>query len=118
MKNKIMKAMVCTLAGLSLTACATKSIEVPPTSVSYTKYENYSCDKLRKELDIANEDVSYNAVLQDKRASNDTGIVVVAVFIWPLAFLVKGDGISTVDLANAKGEVRAINDSLHRKECS
>ncbi len=103
---------------LSISACATKSADIVPLAVSHTRYDSYDCSKLNKELNRVNESIVVNSATQDIKASNDTGAVVGGMFIWPILFFIKGDGAVATELAQAKGEAKALNYLIVDKDCS
>jgi hypothetical protein len=103
---------------LATTGCATHSQDIAATYVSPVQYQTYSCPQLREEA----ARISARAVIasgeQDSKANGDAVVTGVAlVLFWPAAFLVKGNGTTSAELANLKGQMDAIEQASIQKKC-
>lgn len=92
------------LAGLSLTACATRASGVAPTSISANEYSSLQCEQARAKRDDANARVNALSKKQNTAATLDAAGVFLA-FV-PVGSLF-GQNVEG-ELAQAKGEAAAL----------
>lgn len=115
-----MKKTLTAVAALALVACssAPKSSEVTADYIPTARYESMSCEALNMEAESIRRSVPGLAEAVDKHRSQQTGVEVVTwVLFWPAAFLLdKGEGTSS-KLAQAKGELEAVQAAKQNKGC-
>ena len=93
-----------------LAGCASKAADVAPAYVSPVAYQGYRCQQLTQEARQVSAHAARAAGVQNKKARNDaiaTGTAL--VLFWPAAFFVSGDGASTAELANLRGQKKPSN---------
>lgn len=102
-----------------LGGCASSSESIQASYVSPVLYQGLSCEQLAAEA----QRVSYAAVRaageQDQKATSDAVATGVALVIfWPAALLVSGgDGHTAAELANLRGQMKAIEEANLQKSC-
>ena len=115
-----MKNIIIILSSLLIISCssAKKSSEITTKYVPASNYSNLSCDQLLVEAEIIRARTPGLAAAVDKHRKNQTGVEVVTwVLFWPAAFLLDdGDQMSS-ELAEAKGQLEAIQQNLYSKKC-
>ncbi len=101
-----------------LAGCASKSADIEATYVSPNLYQSYTCPQLAEEARTISQRAAAAAGKQDKNRSNDIVKTTVGVIIfWPILLANKGDGQVTAELANLKGQMKAIEQESIRKNC-
>lgn len=81
-------------------------------------YMDFSCSEISHEAQRLSQRAALAAGEQDRKSTNDavaTGVAV--VLFWPAAFLIKGDGAASTEVARLKGEMDAIEQASHMKRC-
>jgi hypothetical protein len=106
-------ALVVFLAG-----CASKSENIEPTYLSPQLYSDLSCSQLEAEAQRVSQRAQAAAGQQDKNRKNDIIKTTVGVVVfWPILFTNSGDGPVAAELANLKGQMKAIEATSRRKNC-
>lgn len=111
----ILSIVVC-----SLTACssAPRSHEVSAAYVPVTRYDHLSCDLLIDEAESIRRNTPALEAAVNQHRSNQTGIEIITwVLFWPAAIALDKGVEYSIPLAQAKGELQAIQTSMNRKEC-
>jgi len=106
------------LIGLLAMSCAPSANSVMASSISPILYQNLECDMLIMELASAEAKVSQLTTIQNKVRGSDTAVTVIGVLLlWPVLFALSGvTGKNRADeLAQAKGELEAINKAIMMK---
>ena len=99
-------------------ACASKSENIQPTYLSSNMYESYTCDQLAREGQQVSRRAAIAAGQQDKNRTGDIVKTTVGVVLfWPILFANEGDGPVAAELANLKGQMRAIEEASIQKNC-
>ena len=97
---------------------AKKSYEVQAKYVPASMYKNLSCEELVNEAEILRSRTPALAKAVDEHRKDQTGVEVVTwVLFWPAAFLLDDGGEQSADLAEAKGQLEAIQQNLRSKNC-
>lgn len=112
-----MKILLGLLALLLAVGCASKSENIQPSYMSPMVYEPYSCQQLSAEAQRVSARAAEVAGVQDRNRATDTAKTVGAVFFWPILFANEGDGQTAAELANLKGQKKAIEEASIRKQC-
>lgn len=98
---------------------APKSHEVQARYVSTTKYSNLSCEQLVTEAENLRRTTPALAAAVDKHREQQTAVEVVTwVLFWPAAFALDKGTEYSQPLAEAKGELEAIQSALRQKRCA
>ena len=117
---KFVKKLFLLSAMLMLVACssAKKASEVSAVYVPTSRFTNMTCDQLVNEAESLRRATPALEAAVDKHRSNQTGVEIVTwVLFWPAAFaLDKGETESNA-LANARGELQAIQQALMTNNC-
>jgi hypothetical protein len=98
--------------------CASKSTDISPSYVSPIMYQNHSCAQLAQEAQGISARAAQVSGAQDQKRTNDqiaTGVAIVV--FWPAAFFVGGDGPTSAELANLKGQMVAVEQASIQKNC-
>lgn len=98
--------------------CASKSSDISPTYVSPIMYQNHSCAQLAQEAQGISARAAQVSGAQDQKRTNDqiaTGVAIVV--FWPAAFFVGGDGPTSAELANLKGQMVAVEQASIQRNC-
>ena len=112
------KILFVTATSVFLAGCAQKSTDITASYVSPVTYQSYSCNQLSQEAQRVSQRVQTSVAAQDKKAGNDTAMTAVSlVLFWPAAFMIKGDGDNSSELARLKGEMDAIEQANIQKRC-
>jgi hypothetical protein len=105
-------------ATVLLAGCASKSENIQATYMSPMTYEPYSCDQLAQEGQRISARAAEVAGVQDKNRKDDTIKTTVGVILfWPILFANEGDGQTASELAQLKGQKKAIEEASIRKNC-
>lgn len=107
-------------SALLLAACssAPKSHEVQGAYVSTSKFASMSCDQLISEAENLRRATPALAAAVDKHREQQTAVEVVTwVLFWPAAFALDKGTEYSQPLAQAKGELEAIQSALRQKKC-
>ena len=111
-------AAIGSVLALTVGGCASRSEDVAATYVSPTSYGSYSCRELSAEAQRVSSAAAAASGQQDARRTQDAVATTAAVVIfWPAAFFVGGNNAQTAQLANLKGQMRAIEEASVRKKC-
>ncbi len=106
------------LAVLCVAGCASKSANVEATYVPAQNYANYTCPQLAEEGRNVSARAAQAAGQQDKNRKNDTVKTTVGVILfWPIILANEGNGQVTAELANLKGQMKAIEETSVKKNC-
>lgn len=109
-------AVTAALVGCS---SAPKSHEVQAKYVSSAKFSNMSCEQLIAEAENLRRTTPALAAAVDKHREQQTAVEVVTwVLFWPAAFALDKGTEYSQPLAEAKGELEAIQSSLRQKRCA
>ncbi len=101
-----------------ITGCASSSQDIAPSYVSPLQYQHLTCDQISREMGRVSQHASKLAGITDSNASKDKVTTAVAVIVfWPAAFLVKGDGQQSAELARLKGEFETLEKVAVQKNC-
>jgi hypothetical protein len=115
------KLIVCLILISLISGCSTakKASEVSATYVPVYRYANMTCIQLINEAESLRRATPALEATVDKHRSNQTGIEVVTwILFWPAAFaLDKGEKESN-ELAQARGELQAIQQALLSNNCN
>ena len=115
-----MKNLFLILSSLLIISCssAKKSSEVTTKYVPASNYSNLSCEQLITEAEIIRSRTPGLAAAVDEHRKNQTGVEVVTwVLFWPAAFLLDDGSEMSSELAEAKGQLEAIQQNLYSKKC-
>ena len=115
-----MKKALLILSSLLILSCssAQKSSEVTTKYVPASNYSHLSCDQLIAEAEIIRARTPGLAAAVDEHRKNQTGVEVVTwVLFWPAAFLLDDGAEMSTELAEAKGQLEAIQQNLYAKKC-
>ena len=115
-----MNKLLLILISLFLISCssAQKSSEVTTKYVPASQYASLSCEQLITEAEIIRARTPGLAAAVDKHRKNQTGVEVVTwVLFWPAAFLLDDGSEMSSELAEAKGQLEAIQQNLITKKC-
>jgi hypothetical protein len=101
-----------------LMGCASKSENIEPTYLSPQLYGDLSCSQLEAEAQRVSRRAQAAAGQQDKNRKNDIIKTTVGVVVfWPILFANSGDGPVAAELANLKGQMKAIETMSKKKNC-
>jgi len=115
-----MKKVLLFLSLLILASCssAKKSSEVTTKYVPASNYSHLSCDQLIAQAEVIRARTPGLAAAVDEHRKNQTGVEVVTwVLFWPAAFLLDDGAEMSTELAEAKGQLEAIQQNLYSKKC-
>jgi hypothetical protein len=105
---------------LILAACsnAKHSYEVQSNYVPSSRYTHLSCEQLISEAEALRARTPALAAAVDEHRKNQDGVEVVTwVLFWPAAFMLDDGSDNAQQLAQAKGDLEAIQQNLLIKEC-
>ncbi len=108
------------MIALFLSACssAPKASEVGAAYVPTHQYQNLTCEQLVAEAESLRRSTPALEAAVDKHRQNQTGVEVVTwVFFWPAAFLLDKGEENSRQLAEARGQLEAIQMQLKVKKC-
>ena len=104
---------------LILTGCASHSSAIIGSSQSANLYANYDCEQLLNEAAFLNSDLSRLTMAQDQIHKRDKTMGWVGSFLlWPLYFLIKGDGSVATELSSVKGKIVAVDKVMIMNKCN
>ena len=104
---------------LVLTGCASHSSEIIGTTQSVNLYANYNCEQLANEAAFLDSDLSRLTMAQDQIHKKDKTMGWVgSLFLWPLYFMIKGDGAVATELASVKGKIDTLDKAMIMKKCN
>ena len=104
---------------LILTGCASHSSAIIGSSQSANLYANYDCEQLVNEIAFLNSDLSRLTMAQDQIHKRDKTMGWVGSFLlWPMYFLIKGDGAIATELSAVKGKISAVDKAIILKKCN
>lgn len=115
-----MRKLLLILSSLALMSCssAKKSSEVTTKYVPASNYASLSCEQLIAEAEVIRARTPGLAAAVDEHRKNQTGVEVVTwVLFWPAAFLLDDGSEMSSELAEAKGQLEAIQQNLYSKKC-
>ena len=115
-----MKKLTLLLLALILIGCssAKKSSEVTTQYVPASNYSHLTCEQLIAEAEVIRARTPGLAAAVDEHRKNQTGVEVVTwVLFWPAAFLLDDGSEMSTELAEAKGQLEAIQQNLYSKKC-
>ena len=103
---------------LILSGCASHSSDIIGSSQSMNLYANYDCDQLINEAAFLSSDLSRLTMAQNQIHKKDKTMGWLGTFLlWPLYFMIKGDGNVATELATVKGKVEAVDKAIILKAC-
>jgi hypothetical protein len=106
------------VTALLLGGCASKSADITPAYISPVTYQNFTCQQLQMEAEGVSQRAAVASGQQDKARKNDTIKTTVGVVLfWPVLLFNEGDGAKANELANLKGQMRAIEQASVQKNC-
>ena len=115
-----MKKLTLLLLAIILIGCssAKKSSEVTTKYVPASNYSHLTCEQLIAEAEVIRARTPGLAAAVDEHRKNQTGVEVVTwVLFWPAAFLLDDGSEMSTELAEAKGQLEAIQQNLYSKKC-
>lgn len=115
-----MKKITLVLTFLILVGCssAKKSSEVTTKYVPASNYMHLSCEQLIAQAEVIRARTPGLAAAVDEHRKSQTGVEVVTwVLFWPAAFLLDDGSEMSSELAEAKGQLEAIQQNLYTKKC-
>jgi len=119
-KNSVFKQykfLLILLLIVFFTGCNKASHDVEPTYISAYKYENKSCDSLKRELTYVQERANTMVKrVDDRKDSQDTKLAFGWLF-WPSYLVIDDNTAEANELAKLKGEHRAISNVIDEKNC-
>lgn len=117
--KKIVQLLLITSAVISVgCSSAKKSSEVSAAYVPTSRYSSSSCDQLISEAEGLRRNTPALATAVDQHRSNQTGVEVVTwVLFFPAALMLDKGEKQSNDLAQAKGELEAIQLALQTRNC-
>ncbi len=107
-------------ATLVLAGCsgAPRSADVGAAYVPTAQYSNYSCEQLFAEAESLRRSTPALEAAVDSHRATQTGVEVVTwVLFWPAAFLLDDGDKQSSQLAQARGQLQAIQMQLQGKKC-
>lgn len=117
-KRTAMKLYVALAAMILVAGCASKSENIQATYMSPITYEPFSCDQLAQEGQRVSARAAQVAGVQDKNRQDDTIKTTVGVILfWPIILANEGDGQTAAELAQLKGQKKAIEEASIKKNC-
>jgi hypothetical protein len=115
-----MKLIHLTVVGtLILAGCATSPSNIQAAYVSPVAYENMDCTQLTAEAQrVSAAAATATGQQQQKVGSDAVSTTVAVVLFWPALFFIQGDkGGTATEIANLKGQMKAIQDVNTTKSC-
>lgn len=102
-----------------LAACASSPDDIVPTYVSAARYDTYTCDQIRSELEAIGTRVNQIVGRQRKKARNDQiAMGVGLVIFWPALFFLSSGSDRADEIARLRGEYEALDRVAKAKRCS
>ena len=95
------------------TACAVPPEQIRANKVSPTKYQDYSCEKIRQELFLVDYKLFQLTMKQNAQVNNQNDFLGSPAF--PLIFLFADN--KNEEIAQLKGEYKALEYVAKQKEC-
>jgi len=105
---------------LLIVACsnAKHSYEVQSNYVPASRYAHLSCEQLISEAEALRARTPALAAAVDEHRKSQNGVEVVTwVLFWPAAFMLDDGSDNAQQLAQAKGDLEAIQQNLLSKDC-
>lgn len=97
---------------------APKASEVTAAYVPANQYQSYTCEQLNSEAESVRRAIpSMEAAVQKHRESQTAVEVVTWVLFWPAAFALDKGTEYSAPLAQAKGQLQAIQQTMMSKKC-
>jgi hypothetical protein len=113
-----MKIYMALAAMILVAGCASKSENIQATYMSPVLYESFTCEQLGQEGHRVAARAAEVAGVQDKNRKDDTIKTTVGVILfWPILFANEGDGQTAAELAQLKGQKKAIEEASIKKNC-
>lgn len=113
-----MKNAMLALSLVALSACATRSENIPAAYISPVQYQSFTCKQIGEEAARLSGRTTQAAAVQDKKASKDAaGMAVGLLVLWPMLLFNEGDGAEAVEVARLKGEMDALEQASIAKKC-
>ena len=115
-----MRVVGIVILGLTLIGCsgAKKASEVGTAYIPASAYSHLSCDQLIREAEILRARTPALAAAVDDHRSDQTAVEAVTwILFWPAAFALDDGSAKSQELANARGQLEAIQMNL-RSKCS
>lgn len=113
-----MKLHVALAAMVLVAGCASKSENIQASYMSPMIYEPYNCQQLAQEGQRVSARAAEVAGVQDKNRQEDTIKTTVGVILfWPIILANEGDGQTAAELAQLKGQKKAIEEASVKKNC-
>ena len=112
------KALGAVFACTLVAGCASSSADISASYVSPVLYQNYTCPQLAQEAQAISTHAAQVSGAQDKKHTTDALVTTAAIVVfWPAAFFVSGDGPTSAELANLKGQMTAVEQASIQKRC-
>lgn len=107
------------LLGLVLLGCASKPEEIHTSYVSPIKYKNFTCEQMKKEIQmVSNQSATLYNIIKDKAEGDNAQMAIGLLLFWPALFLLEGgNGPEATEYSTLKGEYKAIKESMIYKKC-
>ena len=115
-----MKKLSILLFAFVLISCssAPKSTEVTSKYVPASRYSDLTCDQLISKAETIRARIPGAAAAVDQHRKNQTGVEWVTwLLFWPAAFALDDGSEMSSELAEAKGELEAVQQNLYSKNC-
>ena len=113
-----MKTIMMVTLAMGLAGCASSSQNIQASYTSPIMYDQYSCQQLAEEARRISARAAQVAGVQDSNRSRDAALTTVGVILfWPVLFGLEGNGQTAAELANLKGQMKAIEETSIRKNC-
>lgn len=112
-KENIKKTIILSALSIGLAGCfnmPTPTAQITGAYTSGIKYEDYSCDRLGKEVSSLARRENQLTVAQEQRIKSSG----MQAFFWGFG---QGDGIEASELANVRGEKEALRSAIDLKNC-
>ena len=101
-----------------LTGCATNPNNIAASYVSPVPYQTMSCDQLRSEAGRVASAAAAATGTQSKQATSDAVMTGVSLIVfWPAMFFIGGDKTNATEIAQLKGQMKAIEEVNRAKNC-
>jgi len=115
------RLLIPAVASLALAGCASTSSSIQPMSVSSFQYDGLQCQQIAIEAQRISANVQQLAGKQDEKFTRDAVITTVGLVVfWPALLampFVSGNDQQTAALAQARGEMIALEQASMRKRC-
>ena len=101
-----------------LAGCATNPNNIAASYVSPVPYQSMNCDQLRAEAGRVSAAASASTGQQSKQATSDAVMTGVSLIVfWPALFFIGGDKTNASEIAQLKGQMKAIEEVNSAKNC-